>query len=151
MTEINPSPIADVKFSLLLRQENVPSNPVSVHILFRLLQVYRGLGKDSYAGIELLQQDTDISDADARICIDLLKNDGLIQSVNDDAFRLSKEGLQLAEKAETLRERSFHEPIGEQEPPSKERGSKPSIWNKDISVYLLILVAAVVIIQFFRG
>lgn len=151
MTEMNPPSVADIKFNMLLRQENLPSNPISVHILFRLLQVYRGLGSDSYAGLELLQQDTDISDKDARICIDLLKNDGLLQSVDDDAFRLSKDGFYVAEKAESLRERSFYEPIGQQETTKKESELETSIWKKDISPYLLVLVAIFVAIQFLRG
>ena len=150
MKEMNPPPIADIKFNMLLRYENLPLNPISVHILFRLLQVYRGLGSDSYAGIELLQQDTDISDTDARMCIDLLRNDGLLQSVGDDAFRLSKDGFYVAEKAENLRERSFHEPISQQEPTEKESAPKTSIWKKDISLYLLVLVAIFMAIQFFR-
>ena len=149
MAEVNPPPIADIKFNMLLRQENLPSNPISVHILFRLLQVYRSLGSDSYAGIELFQQDTDISDMDARICIDLLKNDGLLQSVNDDAFRLSTGGFRAAEKAENLRAWSFYEPIGQQEPLRKESMPETSIWKKDISLYLLVLVAVVVAIKFF--
>ncbi|WP_281089251.1 MULTISPECIES: hypothetical protein [Gammaproteobacteria] len=148
MAEVNPPPIADIKFNMLLRQENLPSNPISVHILFRLLQVYRSLGSDSYAGIELFQQDTDISDMDARICIDLLKNDGLLQSVNDDAFRLSIEGFRAAEKAENLRARSFYEPIGQQESLRKKSVPETSIWKKDISLYLLVLVAVVVAIKF---
>lgn len=126
---MNPPSVADIKFNILLRQENLPSNPIFIHILFRLLQVYRGLGSGSYAGIELLQQDTNTSDKDVRLCIELLKNDSLLHSFDDNAFRLSKNGFCVAEKAKNLRERSFYEPIELQGPNNKEGVLKTSIWK----------------------
>lgn len=113
--------LSDMKFSRFLlvgKQIDplMPTDPVSVHIMLRLLQVYRGLGKDAYTGLELLKQDTDLSDA---ICLDSvahLSMAGLVEVRDNSAFRLTVEGLVRAANIEDLRERCLRGALDEQFP-----------------------------------
>ncbi len=147
MGEVNSSAEADLKFMLLLRHEGLPTDPVSVHFLFRLLQLHRAMGSNCCAAVQMLVQDTDICASDAAICIHSLVDDGLLKAIGDDAFRLTDNGLFAAEKARALRQRSFHEPIGE---PPGTPAAQSSKWARGICLYLLI-PAATGIIGIFIG
>lgn len=106
--------IADLTFSryLLVGKQLdplLPTDPVSVHILLRLLQVHRSLGSDAYSGVDLLQQDTNISDDECHTALTDLEKNGLIEIRDRSAIKLADEGLVRSLNLEDLRSRSLDE------------------------------------------
>lgn len=144
MGNMNPALVADMKFAMLLREEKskgkpIPVDPVGVHIILRLLQVNRGLSSGHYSGIEICKQDTDLTSSEIINSCSEMARSGLIELIDQDTFRLTPLGLDASKLVESLRERSYREPIKEGQ----------SIWEKDISGYLIVIGAIVGIILYF--
>lgn len=145
----------DMKFSRFLivgKQIDplMPADPLGVHLLLRLLQAYRGLGKDSYAGVELLTQDTDITEPACKDRASYLSENGLVEIVDNSAYRLTMDGLVRAANIEDLRERSitgnFEEPF-----PGLKYGftEKKSSFSLTGTHWLLIIIGAVILFAVF--
>lgn len=152
-------PVADIKFNQLLRTVKktdplLPSDPVSIHILMVLLNIYRQLGRNGTAGADMLISRTNISSEECQVSCLIMRRNGLIESCGDNAYKLTSEGVGRAEGVVSLRNKIYgtesHEERGKNNS-SPDVKQKISIWKKDISGYAIIGMAILYLVAILRG
>jgi hypothetical protein len=81
----------------------IPLTPIKVHLLLRMYQVHSTLGPEMACGVDILIQDTDILAESCLACCEDFVNDGSMEILDKDAYRLTPEGASRAKIVDQFR------------------------------------------------